>query len=59
MRERASTVGGQLDLWSRAKSGTEVELRIPAASAYQSWRARAKWFQFRRQSVKSLSPPTP
>jgi signal transduction histidine kinase len=34
MRERATTVGGQLDIWSEADAGTEVELRIPAAIAY-------------------------
>jgi signal transduction histidine kinase/ligand-binding sensor domain-containing protein len=48
MRERAHTLGGRLELRSRAGSGTEVELRIPAASAYQSSAARARWFWFRR-----------
>jgi ligand-binding sensor domain-containing protein len=35
MRERAQRIGGQLDIWSRPGSGTEVELRIPAATAYR------------------------
>jgi signal transduction histidine kinase/streptogramin lyase len=51
MRERALTLGGQLELRSRAEGGTEVELRIPAASAYQSSAARARWFWFRRTTA--------
>ncbi len=34
MRERAKLIGGNLTLWSELDSGTEVELRIPAARAY-------------------------
>lgn len=34
MRERADIVGGRLEIWSRLDSGTEVELNIPAAIAY-------------------------
>ena len=34
MRERASQLGATLELWSRPGLGTEVRLRIPAASAY-------------------------
>jgi hypothetical protein len=34
MRERADIVGGRLEIWSRLDSGTEVELSIPAAIAY-------------------------
>ena len=34
MRERAETVGGRLEIWSKVDSGTEVELSIPAAIAY-------------------------
>ena len=48
MRERASKIGAQLELWSRPGTGTEVELRIPGANAYESWRAGSKWFWFRR-----------
>ena len=50
MRERARTIGGELELWSRPQSGTEVQLRIPAASAYEAPRARARWFRFRRSA---------
>jgi signal transduction histidine kinase/ligand-binding sensor domain-containing protein len=34
MRERATLVGGKFEVWSELDSGTEVELSIPAASAY-------------------------
>ena len=36
MRERAVQIGAQLDLWSEAGAGTEVELRIPGALAYRA-----------------------
>jgi signal transduction histidine kinase len=39
MRERANRIGAKLKLWSRPGSGTEVELTVPAATAYQSPRA--------------------
>jgi signal transduction histidine kinase len=50
MRERASKIGGQLELSSRPEAGTEVELKIPAATAYQSRRAWGNWFSSRRSS---------
>jgi signal transduction histidine kinase len=34
MRERAQQMGAQLDMWSEAGAGTEVELRIPGSIAY-------------------------
>jgi PAS domain S-box-containing protein len=34
MRERAEIVGGCLEVWSRLGSGTQVELSIPGATAY-------------------------
>ena len=34
MRERAQEMGAQLEIWSEAGAGTEVELRIPGAIAY-------------------------
>jgi signal transduction histidine kinase/ligand-binding sensor domain-containing protein len=34
MRERAAQIGSQLNVWSEAGAGTEVELRIPGAVAY-------------------------
>lgn len=35
MRDRAHRIGAELELWSRLRSGTEVELRIPGATAYR------------------------
>jgi signal transduction histidine kinase len=34
IRERAKQIGAQLDFWSEAGAGTEVELTIPASVAY-------------------------
>ena len=34
MRERAKSIGGQLEVWSERGAGTEVELTIPASVAY-------------------------
>jgi signal transduction histidine kinase len=40
MQERAKRIGGKLELWSRPGSGTEVELTVPAATAYRSPRSK-------------------
>jgi signal transduction histidine kinase/streptogramin lyase len=45
MRERAGLIGGRLEVWSEVDEGTELELRIPAATAYvqtpgRVWRSR-------------------
>jgi len=42
MRERAHKIGGQLKFWSRPETGTEVELTVPGATAYQSSSDKAK-----------------
>jgi signal transduction histidine kinase len=34
MRERAETVGGRLEVWSKLNSGTQVELSLPGSIAY-------------------------
>jgi signal transduction histidine kinase len=34
MRERAEQIGAQLDIWSEAGAGTEVDLRVPGSIAY-------------------------
>ena len=34
MRERAKVIGASFEIWSKPGSGTEIELKIPAASAY-------------------------
>lgn len=38
MRERATLVGGNFDVWSKVGSGTEVQLTIPASVAYRTSR---------------------
>ena len=48
MRERAQRIGAQLNLWSRSETGTEVELTVPGATAYQVPGAKPKWFWSRR-----------
>jgi len=42
MRERAQKIGGQLKFWSRPETGTEVELSVPGATAYQSLADKSK-----------------
>ena len=44
MQERAERIGGQLNLWSRPITGTEVELTVPGATAYQASEAKSKNF---------------
>ena len=50
MRERAQRIGAQLNLWSRSETGTEVELTVPGATAYQVPGARPKRFWSRRSN---------
>jgi signal transduction histidine kinase len=42
MYERATVVGGHLDIWSDINSGTEVELSIPAIIAYATQSSRRR-----------------
>jgi signal transduction histidine kinase len=35
VRERAEQIGAQLDFWSEVAAGTEVQLNVPAALAYE------------------------
>jgi len=43
MRERATLIGGKLVVWSEVNAGTEVELRVPASTAYATAQ-RHSWF---------------
>jgi signal transduction histidine kinase/ligand-binding sensor domain-containing protein len=43
MRERAKLIGGILEIWSELNSGAEIELTVPAASAYAKPRT-SRWF---------------
>ncbi len=38
IRERAQRIGSQLDFWSESGAGTEVQLTVPAAIAYEASR---------------------
>ena len=40
VRERAARIGSQLDFWSEAGAGTEVQLTVPASVAYETSRDR-------------------
>jgi len=45
IRERTKLVGGNLEVWSKVDSGTEIELSIPASTAYaRSTSRRRSWF---------------
>jgi signal transduction histidine kinase/ligand-binding sensor domain-containing protein len=57
MRERAQKIGGQLNLWSRPETGTEVELSIPGASAYQTAHDKSKKFWLRPSSGNNNAAP--
>src|SRR5215470_15917162 len=48
MRERARKMGAQLEFWSRPGTGTEIELRIPGATAYSASGVASKGFWFGR-----------
>jgi len=47
MRERAKLVGGIFEVWSNLDAGTEVELNVPAVSAYAKAPA-SRWSEFSR-----------
>jgi len=47
-RERAQQIGAQLDFWSEAGAGTEVELSVPAAVAYEKSRNKRRFGLFRK-----------
>ena len=43
MKERAEIADGKLEIWSRDGAGTEIELTIPASSAYMGSRPSPKF----------------
>ena len=47
-RERAQQIGARLDFWSEAGAGTEVELSVPAAVAYEKSRNKRRFTLFRK-----------
>jgi signal transduction histidine kinase len=48
IRERAQQIGSQLEFWTEAGAGTEVELRVPAAIAYEKQRDGNRFRLLRR-----------
>src|SRR5208337_3434326 len=52
MRERAALMGAKLTVWSEVDAGTEVELRLPADSAYESTRTPS-WFSRKFAKAKA------
>jgi len=48
MRERAQSIGGQLNVWSNQGAGTEVELIVPAKVAYRPGAKRPHWKWLKR-----------
>ena len=51
VKERAQRIGAQLDFWSEAGAGTEVQLSVPAAIAYKNSHDRPRFKFFRRVRV--------
>jgi len=49
MRERSERIGGQLRVWSRPDTGSEIELIVPGATAYMD-HVKSKRFWFRRSA---------
>ena len=47
IRERAERIGSRLEFWSESGAGTEVQLTVPAAVAYEASRAGivARWLR--------------
>jgi signal transduction histidine kinase len=48
MHERARKIGAHLEIWSRNRLGTEVELRVPASIAYRDGNHVSPWQWLRR-----------
>lgn len=53
MRERAQQNGARLEIWSRPKVGTEIDLSIPASIAYTNSSKSSGRRLFRRRGVRS------
>jgi signal transduction histidine kinase len=46
MHERAHKIGAKLEIWSRAETGTELELTVPAAAAYATKGSKPRFPRF-------------
>jgi signal transduction histidine kinase len=56
IRERAQKFGERLDFWSEAGAGTEVQLTVPAAVAYEKSRDGAGFRLFRKARIHEHQP---
>jgi signal transduction histidine kinase len=58
LRQRAKRIGAQVDLWSEAGAGTEVQLTVPASVGYAAPHSRASWelLQAVRHRLKPVLP---
>jgi signal transduction histidine kinase/ligand-binding sensor domain-containing protein len=52
MRERAEQIGGELDIWSGAGAGTEIEFTIKGSIAYATSTDRGLFRWFRRKAAR-------
>jgi ligand-binding sensor domain-containing protein/signal transduction histidine kinase len=63
MRERAEAIGSVLKIQSRASSGTDVELFVPAVIAFDDLSSRHSWWPWRRNKdypkVRENGQPPP
>ncbi len=59
MRERAEIVGGRLEVWSRFDSGTQIELNIPGAIAYEKSARRSWWSRVLSRNGRSKRSKEP
>ncbi|HYI93598.1 MAG TPA: two-component regulator propeller domain-containing protein, partial [Bryobacteraceae bacterium] len=50
MRERAQQIGAKLDIWSGARTGTEIELSIAGSIAYRTSTGRPFFRLFRKEA---------
>jgi signal transduction histidine kinase len=57
MRERAKSFGGQLEVWSEHKAGTEIALIVPASVAYSATDFGSRFWLWRRKTEASKWAP--
>ena len=53
MRERAKSFGGKLEVWSEHGAGTEIELSVPGAIAYEKSEPRRRFWLWRKKIGES------
>ncbi len=56
IRERAERIGSHLEVWSEAGAGTEVELRVPAALAYEKQMSSRRFPLLHRGGSNGIRP---